>query len=189
MNIKNGINAAGRAARKAAGGAVDAIGTGVGAVEGFTGRIGDKAAGKIINKSGDVLFDESVQGVRRKIAQGINDNGARIGKAIGGGTEGAIVGLAGGAVVGGISGGIDDDETFVGGALKGGLVGAAGGFAIGATSAFAHNSAGLLDNALYDASAVSERISKWKTGMGNGISEATTSWNNSIYNPKVMGVL
>ena len=73
-------------------------------------------------------------------------------------------------VLGGISGGIDEDETFIGGALKGGLIGAAGGFTVGGASGFAHNNSSLLDNALFDANKVSKRISKWKVGMGDGIS-------------------
>ena len=170
MNIKNGINSVSKAIKNAAGATVDAVGSGIGVVEGFTGEIGDKATGKIVKVTSNALANESVSGTKRKIAQAVNDNADRIGNAIGSGTQGAIIGATGGMVLGGISGGVNEDETFIGGALKGGLIGAAGGFTIGGASGFAHNNSSLLDNALFDANKVSKRISKWKVGMGDGIS-------------------
>lgn len=177
MNVANMMKTVGKTLSGAAGAATDAIGTGVGALDGYVGRTVSEAAGqKILSKSGDVLFDESVQGVRRKIAKGVNDNASRIGKAVGGGAEGLLAGAAGGAVIGGVAGGVSDDSTFLEGAAKGALIGGASGAVGGAVSAAVHNNAGLMENASVDAFAVAERISKWRAGMGDGISRAV---NNS----------
>lgn len=176
MNVANMMKTVGKTLSGAAGAATDAIGTGVGALDGYVGRTVSEAAGqKILSKSGDVL-DESVQGVRRKIAKGVNDNASRIGKAVGGGAEGLLAGAAGGAVIGGVAGGVDDDSTFLKGAAKGALIGGASGAVGGAVSAAIHNNAGLMKNASVDAFAVAERISKWGAGMGDGISRTV---NNS----------
>lgn len=177
MNVANMMKTVGKTLSGAAGAATDAIGTGVGALDGYVGRTVSEAAGqKILSKSGDVLFDESVQGVRRKIAKGVNDNASRIGKAVGGGAEGLLAGAAGGAVIGGVAGGVNDDSTFLEGAAKGALIGGASGAVGGAVSAAVHNNAGLMENASVDAFAVAERISKWGAGMGDGISRTV---NNS----------
>lgn len=177
MNVANMMKTVGKTLSGAAGAATDAIGTGVGALDGYVGRTVSEAAGqKILSKSGDVLFDESVQGVRRKIAQGVNNNASRIGKAVGGGAEGLLAGAAGGAVIGGVAGGVSDDSTFLEGAAKGALIGGASGAVGGAVSAAVHNNAGLMENASVDAFAVAERISKWRAGMGDGISRTV---NNS----------
>ena len=177
MNVANMMKTVGKTLSGAAGAATDAIGTGVGALDGYVGRTVSEAAGqKILSKSGDVLFDESVQGVRRKIAKGVNDNASRIGKAVGGGAEGLLAGAAGGAVIGGVAGGVNDDSTFLEGAAKGALIGGASGAVGGAVSAAVHNNAGLMENASVDAFAVAERISKWRAGMGDGISRTV---NNS----------
>lgn len=177
MNVANIMKNVGKALSDTSGAVVDAIGTGVGTLDGYVGRTVSEAAGqKILSKSGDVLFDESVQGVRRKIAKGINDNASRIGKTIGGGTEGLVTGAVGGAIVGGIAGGVNKDETFLGGAAKGALIGGTGGAVGGAVSAAVHNNAGLMENASVDAFAVADRISKWRVGMGDGISRTV---NNS----------
>lgn len=177
MEVAKALKTVGKTLSGAAGAATDAIGTGVGALDGYVGRTVSEAAGqKILSKSGDVLFDESVQGVRRKITQGVNNNASRIGKAVGGGAEGLLVGAAGGAVIGGVAGGISDDSTFLGGAAKGALIGGASGAIGGAVSAAVHNNAGLMENASVDAFAVAERISKWGAGMGDGISRTV---NNS----------
>lgn len=173
MNVANMMKTVGKTLSGAAGAATDAIGTGVGALDGYVGRTVSEAAGqKILSKSGD----ESVQGVRRKIAQGVNNNASRIGKAVGGGAEGLLAGAAGGAVIGGVAGGVSDDSTFLEGAAKGALIGGASGAVGGAVSAAVHNNAGLMENANVDAFAVAERISKWRAGMGDGISRAV---NNS----------
>lgn len=177
MNVANMMKTVGKTLSGAAGAATDAIGTGVGALDGYVGRTVSEAAGqKILSKSGDVLFDESVQGVRRKIAQGVNNNASRIGKAVGGGAEGIFIGASSGAIIGGIAGGVNEDETFLGGAAKGALIGGASGAVGGAVSAAVHNNAGLMENASVDAFAVAERISKWGAGMGDGISRTV---NNS----------
>jgi len=177
MNVANMMKTVGKTLSGAAGAATDAIGTGVGALDGYVGRTVSEAAGqKILSKSSDVLFDESVQGVRRKIAKGVNDNASRIGKAVGGGAEGLLAGAAGGAVIGGVAGGVSDDSTFLEGAAKGALIGGASGAMGGAVSAAVHNNAGLMENASVDAFAVAERISKWGAGMGDGISRTV---NNS----------
>lgn len=177
MEVVKALKTVGKTLSGAAGAATDAIGTGVGALDGYVGRTVSEAAGqKILSKSGNVLSDESVKGVRRKIAKGINDNASRIGKAVGGGAEGLLAGAAGGAVIGGIAGGVNEDETFLGGAAKGALIGGASGAVGGAVSATVHNNAGLMENASVDALAVAERISKWRAGMGDGISRKV---NNS----------
>lgn len=177
MNVANMMKNVGKALSDTSGAVVDAIGTGVGTLDGYVGRTVSEAAGqKILSKSGNVLSDESVKGVRRKIAKGINDNASRIGKAVGGGAEGLLAGAAGGAVIGGIAGGVNEDETFLGGAAKGALIGGASSAVGGAVSAAVHNNAGLMENASVDALAVAERISKWGAGMGNGISRTV---NNS----------
>lgn len=177
MEVAKALKTVGKTLSGAAGAATDAIGTGAGTLDGYIGETVSEAAGrKILSKSGDVLSDESVQGVRRKIAEGINDNASRIGKAVGGGTEGLVTGAVGGAVIGGIAGGVNEDETFLGGAAKGALIGGASGAVGGAVSAVVHNNAGLMENASVDAFAVAERISKWRAGMGDGISRTV---NNS----------
>lgn len=177
MNVANMMKTVEKTLSGAAGAATDAIGTGVGALDGYVGRTVSEAAGqKILSKSGDVLSDKSVQGVRRKIAKGVNDNASRIGKAVGGGAEGLLAGAAGGAVIGGVAGGVNDDSTFLEGAAKGALIGGASGAVGGAVSAAVHNNAGLMENASVDAFAVAERISKWGAGMGDGISHTV---NNS----------
>lgn len=177
MEIVKALKTVGKALSDTSGAVVDAIGTGVGTLDGYVGRTVSEAAGqKILSKSGDVLFDKSVQGVRRKIAQGVNNNYSRIGKAVGGGAEGLLAGAAGGAVIGGIAGGVNEDETFLGGAAKGALIGGASGAVGGAVSAAVHNNAGLMENASVDALAVADRISKWGAGMGDGISRTV---NNS----------
>lgn len=134
--------------------------------------IAKKASSKITKISGDVLFDESIQGAGRKIAYGINDNASRIGKAIGGGAEGMILGASTGATIGGIAGAIDEDETFLGGAAKGALGGAALGGAIGTTSGALHKNASLFANAgndIQNIKAVASKISKWGARDGSGI--------------------
>ena len=177
MEIANMMKTVGKTLSDTSGAVVDAIGTGAGTLDGYIGETVSEAAGrKIYSKASNVLMDESVQGVRRKIAQGVNNNYSRIGKAIGGGTEGLVTGAVGGAIVGGIAGGVNEDETFLGGAAKGALIGGASGAVGGAVSAAVHNNAGLMENASVDAIAVAERISKWGAGMGDGISRAV---NNS----------
>lgn len=134
--------------------------------------IAKKASSKIAKISGDVLFDESIQGAGRKMAYGINDNASRIGEAIGGGVEGMILGASTGATIGGISGAIDEDETFLGGAAKGAFGGAAFGGVAGATSGALHKNAGLFANTgndIKNIKAVASKISKWGARDGNGI--------------------
>ncbi len=177
MEVAKALKNVGKALSDTSGAVVDAIGTGVGTLDGYVGRTVSEAAGqKILSKSGNVLFDESVQGVRRKIVQGVNDNASRIGKAVGGGVEGLLAGAAGGAVIGGVAGGVNDDSTFLEGAAKGALIGGANGAVGGAVSAAVHNNAGLMENVSVDALAVADRISKWGAGMGDGISRTV---NNS----------
>ena len=179
MEIANMMKTVGKTLSDTSGAVVDAIGTGVGALDGYIGETVSEAAGrKIYSKASNVLMDESVQGARRKIAQSLvnSNNSFRLGKTIGGGTEGLVTGAVGGAIVGGIAGGVNEDETFLGGAAKGALIGGASGAVGGAVSAAVHNNAGLMENASVDAIAVAERISKWGAGMGDGISRAV---NNS----------
>lgn len=177
MEVVKALKNVGKALSDTSGAVVDAIGVGAGTLDGYIGETVSEAAGrKILSKSGDVLFDESVQGVRRKIAQGVNNNYSRIGKAVGGGAEGLVTGAVGGAIVGGIAGGVNEDETFLGGAAKGALIGGAGGAVGGAVSAAVHNNAGLMENASVDALAIADRMCKWRTGMGDGISRTV---NNS----------
>lgn len=177
MEVAKALKNIGKTLSDTSGAVVDAIGTGAGTLDGYIGQTVSSAAGrKLLSKSGDVLSDKSVQGVRRKIAQGVNNNASRIGKAIGGGTEGLVTGAVGGAVVGGIAGGVNEDETFLGGAAKGMLIGGTGGAVGGALGAAIHNNAGLVENASEDIFAVAERMSKWRTGMGDGISRKV---NNS----------
>lgn len=177
MEVVKALKNVGKALSDTSGAVVDAIGVGAGTLDGYIGETVSEAAGrKILSKSGDVLFDESVQGVRRKIAQGVNNNYSRIGKAVGGGAEGLVTGAVGGAIVGGIAGGVNEDETFLGGAAKGALIGGAGGAVGGAVSAAVHNNAGLMENASVDAIAIADRLSKWGVGMGDGISRTV---NNS----------
>jgi len=177
MEVVKALKTVGKALSDTSGAVVDAIGVGAGTLDGYIGETVSEAAGrKILSKSGNVLSDESVKGVRRKIAQGVNNNYSRIGKTIGGGTEGLVTGAVGGAVIGGIAGGVNEDETFLGGAAKGALIGGASGAVGGAVSAAVHNNAGLMENASVDAIAIAERISKWGAGMGDGISRTV---NNS----------
>ena len=176
MEVANALKNIGKTLSNTSGAVIDAIGTGAGTLDGYVGQTVSEAAGqKILSKSGDIL-DGSVQGVRRKIAQGVNNNYSRIGKTIGGGTEGLVTGAVGGAIVGGIAGGVNEDETFLGGAAKGMLIGGAGGAVGGALGAAIHNNAGLVENASEDIFAVAERMSKWGAGMGDGISRTV---NNS----------
>lgn len=177
MEVVKALKNIGKALSDTSGAVVDAIGVGAGTLDGYIGETVSEAAGqKILSKSGDVLSDKSVQGVRRKIAKEVNDNASRIGKAVGGGAEGLVTGAVGGAIVGGIAGGINDDETFLGGAAKGMLIGGTGGAVGGAIGAAIHNNAGLVENASEDILAVAERMSKWGAGMGDGISRTV---NNS----------
>lgn len=173
MEVAKALKNVGKALSDTSGAVVDAIGVGAGTLDGYIGETVSEAAGrKILSKSGDVLSDESVRGVRRKIAKGVNDNASRIGKAVGGGTEGLVTGAVGGAVIGGVAGGVSDDSTFLEGAAKGALIGGASGAVGAAVGAAIHNNAGLVENASEDILAVAERMSKWKPGMGDGISRA-----------------
>ena len=191
MNVKAMMGTVGKTAKTVGNTVLDGAMKGVNQIESRTDLLGDAVGRKIISKTGDVLFDESVQGFGRKAAQFANNNAVRIGHAVGGGAEGLIVGAAGGALVGGVSGGIDKDETFLGGMGKGALAGAGIGFAASATSAYVHNSSGLLTNALNDHEVIAARIAKWKANMGDGISNIRTKANNygNIFDPKVQGVL
>lgn len=167
MKLSSMMSTVGKTMKNATDVAVDAIGTGLGTLDGhIADTVTEAAEKKLIKKSGDALMNETVQGVRKKVAQKVYNNSARIGKTIGGGVEGLIAGATGGAVIGGIAGGVDDDSTFLEGAAKGALAGGALGGIGGATSAALHNNAGLMTNASNDAFAVAERISKWKVGMG-----------------------
>lgn len=152
---------------------IDVANTFTGAAMDATGDIvAEKASSGLRKLSGDILFNENIQGARRKIAYGINDNASRIGKAIGGGAEGMILGASTGMTIGGISGAIDEDKTLLGGAAKGALGGAALGGAIGTASGALHKNASLFVNAsndIKDIKAVASKISKWGTRDGNGI--------------------
>lgn len=153
-----------------AGGAVDATMTQVATKSDAIGDVvARKASSGVTKLSGNALFNENIQGAGRKIAHGINNNSSRIGQAIGGGTEGMILGASTGAIVGGVSGGIDEDETFLGGAAKGALSGVALGGAIGTASGALHRNASLFANANGDIQAVASKISKWRTKDGTGI--------------------
>jgi hypothetical protein len=179
MNVANMMKTVGKTLSGAVGAATDAIGTGLGSLDGYVGRtVSEEAGSKIYSKASNVLMDESVQGARRKVAQSLvnSNNSFRLGNAVGGGAEGLLAGAAGGAVIGGVAGGVNDDSTFLEGAAKGALIGGASGAVGGAVSAAVHNNAGLMENASVDAFAVAERISKWGAGMGDGISRTV---NNS----------
>lgn len=179
MEVVNALKNVGKALSDTSGAVVDAIGVGAGTLDGYIGETVSEAAGrKIYSKASNVLMDESVQGARRKVAQSLvnSNNSFRLGKAVGGGTEGLVTGAVGGAIVGGIAGGVNEDETFLGGAAKGMLIGGTGGAVGGAIGAAIHNNAGLVENASEDIFAVAERMSKWRTGMGDGISRKV---NNS----------
>lgn len=179
MEVVKALKNVGKALSYTSGAVVDAIGVGAGTLDGYIGKTVSEAAGsKIYSKASNVLMDESVQGARRKVAQSLvnSNNSFRLGKAVGGGAEGLLAGAAGGAVIGGIAGGVNEDETFLGGAAKGMLIGGAGGAVGGAVSAAVHNNAGLMENASVDALAIADRMCKWRTGMGDGISRTV---NNS----------
>jgi hypothetical protein len=167
-----GFQNIGKFAAKIANG-VDVANTFTGTAMDMTGDIvAEKASHGIRKLSGNVLFNENVQGVGRKIAFGINDSANRIGKGIGGGAEGMIIGASTGATIGGISGAIDEDETFLEGAAKGALGGAALGGAVGTTSGALHKNAGLFANTgddIKNIKAVASKISKWGARDGNGI--------------------
>lgn len=179
MEVVKALKNVGKALSDTSGAVVDAIGVGAGTLDGYIGETVSEAAGrKIYSKASNVLMDESVQGARRKVAQSLvnSNNSFRLGKAVGGGTEGLVTGAVGGAIVGGIAGGVNEDETFLGGAAKGALIGGTGGAVGGAVSAAVHNNAGLMENASVDAIAIAEHICKWGAGMGDGISRTV---NNS----------
>ena len=170
MNIPNMMKNIGKTLSGTASAAADAIGTGLGSLDGYVGKTVSETAGqKVLSKSSDILANESVKGIRREIAQGINDNASRIGNAVGSGAEGLIIGSAGGAVIGGVAGGVDEDETFIGGAVKGALIGGALGGIGGGISGAVHNNAGLMMNTSKDVSALAERISKWGVGMKDSV--------------------
>lgn len=171
MNIETAMGTIGKTAKKVGNAVLDGAMKGVNQIESRTDLLGDAVGRKLYSKTSDLVMDESIQGIRGKAIRAANKNAFRIGHAVGGGAEGLIVGAAGGALVGGVSGGIDKDETFLSGMGKGALAGAGVGFAAGATSAYIHNSSGLLTNALNDSKIVAARISKWKAGMGDGISK------------------
>lgn len=163
----------GKTVSNAASNAVDAIGTGLGTLDGSIGKTVSESVGKkIYSKAADILSDESVQGTSRKIAQGLvnGGNSFRLGNAIGAGTEGLLVGSAGGAVVGGIAGGVDEDDTFIGGAVKGALLGGALGGIGGGIGGAIHNNAGLMENISNDAISISKRISEWAVGIKDSMS-------------------
>ena len=165
MNIKSAMGTIGKKASDVG----DAILGGIGKVEARTDILGDTVGSKLYSTSSNILFDEGIQGVRRKAALGVNRNAFRAGNAVGGGAEGLLFGAAGGAVIGGVSGGIDEDESFLGGMGKGALLGGGVGFAAGATSAYVHNNSGLLSNAFDDSSAVAARIATLKGSLGESI--------------------
>lgn len=193
MTIKTAMSTIGRKASELGDAVLDGAIAGIDQIEGRTDVLAKKAGQKLYSKTGDWMMNESIQGIKGKAVRSANANAFKVGNAVGGGAEGLLVGAAGGAVVGGVTGGIDSDETFLGGMGKGALAGAGLGFAAGSTSALLHNNAGLLDNVFNDSEAVAARISKWRVGMGDGISNVRTSarerWNQSIFNPKNSGVL
>lgn len=173
MNISGFMKKFGKTLSDAAGNVADAVGAGLGTLDGYIGKtVSEKAGRKIYSKAADILSDEAVQGTSRKIAQNLvnGGNSFRLGNAIGAGTEGLLVGSAGGAVIGGIAGGVDEDETFIGGAVKGALVGGALGGIGGGIGGAIHNNAGLMENISNDAISVSKRILKWGVGVKDSMS-------------------
>jgi hypothetical protein len=144
---------------------------------------------KIVNTTSDITLKAGAQvdGIaesvsefaRKKINSSAKENlvknSGRISNAIGTGVEGMAIGAGSGMVVGGISGAISDDESVIGGAAKGAAGGALFGLAGGVASGAIHNSPGLFTNAIGDYEAVAGKISKWKTKMGDGISDSLNS--------------
>lgn len=167
MRVEDVLKKISKTAGDIASGALDVGMTGAAKFEGVTDGIGESVTKKLIKKSGDALFDESVTGTKREIAKKIYNNSTRIGNTIGASTEGLIAGSTSGALIGGISGAIDEDETALEGATRGALIGGALGGVGGATSGFFHKNSGLLENAQMDAEIVSKRIAKWRTGQGS----------------------
>ena len=184
MNIKTAMNTIGKKASDLGDAVLDGAIAGIDQIEGRTNALAQKAGSKLYSKTGDMLMTEQFQGISGKAIGATNKNAFRLGKAIGGGTEGLLIGAASGAVVGGVSGGINKDETFLGGMGKGALTGAGVGFAAGATSAYVHNNSGLLTNLFDDSSAVAARIATLKGSAGESINNVRESWNQSIYNPE-----
>lgn len=173
MVLANAMKKFGKTLSNAAGNAADAVGAGLGALDGSIGKtVSEKAGRKIYSKAADILSDEAVQGTSRKIAQNLvnGGNSFRLGNAIGAGTEGLLVGSAGGAVIGGIAGGVDEDDTFLGGAVKGALIGGSLGGIGGGIGGAIHNNAGLMENISNDAISISNHISKWAVGIKDSMS-------------------
>lgn len=177
MNISGFMKKFGKTLSNTAGNAADAIGTGLGTLDGSIGKtVSEKASKKIFSKASNIIdgnFPEFPEvSVRARIAEKFanEDNAIRLGNAIGAGTEGLLVGSAGGAVIGGIAGGVNEDETFIGGAVKGALVGGALGGIGGGIGGAIHNNAGLMENISNDAISISNRISKWAVGIKDSMS-------------------
>lgn len=128
-----------------------------------------RAGGKAAANGIDSFADEIAEKVSGNIIKG------RMAKAIGAGTEGMLLGSAAGGVIGGISGAIDEDESFIGGYAKGMLIGGGLGLTGGAASGAIHNNAHLISNGVNDARAVASQIAKWTAKQGDGISESMAS--------------
>ena len=142
----------------------------------------DEITSKVVKKSGDILFDEGIQGVERKATQALYNNANRIGGATSGAIMTGTAGIGTGAVIGGISGAVEDDESVLSGALKGAAIGGAIGTVGGGISGYAHANGNILMNAGTDYKAVAAKISKWQAeGKGKQNIARNINTFNSTY--------
>lgn len=142
----------------------------------------DEVTSKVVKKSGDILFNEEVQGIQRNATQAIYNRANRIGGAASGAAMTGVAGAVNGAVIGGVSGAVEDDESVLSGALKGAAIGGAIGTVGGGISGYAHANGNILMNADTDYKAIAAKISKWQAeGKGKQNIARNINTFNSTY--------